>query len=64
MSKDESSVGVVPPTYDSEKGVARTPAHINHETFREDDFRTRNGLNLKSFQRRELLSSSWHSASL
>ncbi|KAF6788165.1 amino-acid permease inda1 [Colletotrichum sojae] len=52
MSKDETNVGVVPPTYDSEKGVARTPADAT-ETFREDDFRTRNGLNLKSFQRRD-----------
>ncbi|KAF6823039.1 amino-acid permease inda1 [Colletotrichum musicola] len=53
MSKDETNVGVVPPTYDSEKGVARTPADTT-ETFREDDFRTRNGLNLKSFQRRDM----------
>ncbi|OHE99405.1 amino acid permease [Colletotrichum orchidophilum] len=54
MSKEDAQVGVVPPTYDSEKGAHNTAGdgHIP-ENFREDDFMTRNGLNLKSFQRRD-----------
>ncbi|KAK1992967.1 amino acid permease [Colletotrichum falcatum] len=54
MSKEEAQVGVVPPTYDSEKGAAGTVGNSNgSDDFREDDFRTRNGLNLRSFQRRD-----------
>ncbi|KAK0371577.1 amino acid permease, partial [Colletotrichum limetticola] len=54
MSKEDAQVGVVPPTYDSEKGARHTAGdgHVP-ENFREDDFMTRNGLNLKSFQRRD-----------
>uniref|UniRef100_L2FVT7 Amino-acid permease inda1 n=1 Tax=Colletotrichum fructicola (strain Nara gc5) TaxID=1213859 RepID=L2FVT7_COLFN len=58
MSKDEADVGVTPPNYpyDSEKGTTTKAAtgtgHVP-ENFREDDFLTRNGLNLKSFQRRD-----------
>ncbi|KAI8243827.1 Amino-acid permease inda1 [Colletotrichum sp. SAR 10_99] len=58
MSKDEADVGVTPPNYpyDSEKGTttkaATATGHVP-ENFREDDFLTRNGLNLKSFQRRD-----------
>ncbi|OHW94190.1 amino-acid permease inda1-like protein, partial [Colletotrichum incanum] len=54
MSKEDAQVGVVPPTYDSEKGAHNTvgEGHVP-ENFREDDFRTRNGLNLRSFQRRD-----------
>ncbi|KAF9875056.1 hypothetical protein CkaCkLH20_07322 [Colletotrichum karsti] len=54
MSKHETDVGVTPP-YDSEKGPAHHTPGDGHvpETFREDDFMTRNGLNLKSFQRRD-----------
>ncbi|OLN96418.1 Amino-acid permease inda1-like protein 1 [Colletotrichum chlorophyti] len=54
MSKEDATVGVVPPTYDSEKGPGNAlgdghaPANL-----RETDFMTRNGLNLKSFQRRD-----------
>jgi amino acid transporter len=42
--------------HDSEKGVhVASPGHGDvPEDFRESDFRTRNGLNLKSFQRRTL----------
>lgn len=56
MSKEDAQVGVVPPTYDSEKGARHTAGdgHVP-ENFREDDFMTRNGLNLKSFQRRECI---------
>jgi amino acid transporter len=41
--------------HDSEKGVrVASPGHGDvPEDFRESDFRTRNGLNLKSFQRRD-----------
>ncbi|KAK2015770.1 amino acid permease [Colletotrichum eremochloae] len=54
MSKEDAQVGVVPPTYDSEKGTHGTAGHSNvPENFREDDFMTRNGLNLRSFQRRD-----------
>ncbi|TDZ30771.1 Amino-acid permease inda1 [Colletotrichum spinosum] len=53
MSKEETNVGVAPP-YDSEK----SPVHHSgdghvQENLRESDFMTRNGLNLKSFQRRD-----------
>jgi len=59
MSKEDAEVGVVqpkydPPAYDSEKGDHGTVgSHNVPEDFREDDFRTRNGLNLRSFQRRD-----------
>ncbi|KAK1966030.1 amino acid permease [Colletotrichum sublineola] len=54
MSKEDAQVGVVPPTYDSEKGTHGTVGNSNvPENFREDDFMTRNGLNLRSFQRRD-----------
>jgi hypothetical protein len=44
--------------HDSEKGTdplkhTTSPRHGQNETFREADFMTRNGLNLKSFQRRK-----------
>ncbi|KAL0937301.1 amino-acid permease inda1 [Colletotrichum truncatum] len=54
MSKEETNVGVTPPTYDTEKTPVHAPGdgHVP-ENFREDDFMTRNGLNLKSFQRRD-----------
>lgn len=42
---------------DSEKGHERRPSAGDGsvpQNFREQDFMTRNGLNLKSFQRREL----------
>jgi amino acid transporter len=44
--------------HDSEKGTdplkhTTSPRHGQNETFREADFMTRNGLNLRSFQRRE-----------
>lgn len=58
---DETKHATVSP-HDSEKGPEispRRPSVIggtdhNLETNREADFMTRNGLNLKSFQRREL----------
>ncbi|KAK2055846.1 amino acid permease [Colletotrichum caudatum] len=53
MSKDDAQVGVVPPTYDSEKGANSAGDRSVPDDFREDDFRTRNGLNLRSFQRRD-----------
>ncbi|EFQ34942.1 amino acid permease [Colletotrichum graminicola M1.001] len=54
MSKEDAQVGVVPPTYDSEKGAHGTVGSNGvPDDFREDDFRTRNGLNLRSFQRRD-----------
>lgn len=55
MSKEDATVGVVPPTYDSEKGTHTAVGNgLVNETNRESDFRTRNGLNLESFKRREL----------
>ncbi|GJC97560.1 amino acid permease [Colletotrichum higginsianum] len=53
MSKEDAQVGVVPPTYDSEKGAHNSVGNIHETDNREDDFRTRNGLNLRSFQRRD-----------
>ncbi|KAK2048338.1 amino acid permease [Colletotrichum somersetense] len=53
MSKEDAHVGVVPPTYDSEKGANSAGDRHVPDDFREDDFRTRNGLNLRSFQRRD-----------
>ena len=45
------------PTEDSEKGVGQTSRRAGHdgvpENFREHDFMTRNGLNLRSFQKRK-----------
>jgi hypothetical protein len=45
------------PTHDSEKGVGQTARRAGHdgvpENFREQDFMTRNGLNLRSFQKRK-----------
>ncbi|KAJ0161612.1 Amino-acid permease inda1 [Colletotrichum tanaceti] len=53
MSKEDAQVGVVPPTYDSEKGAHNSVGHVHESDNREVDFRTRNGLNLRSFQRRD-----------
>ncbi|TQN64652.1 Amino-acid permease inda1 [Colletotrichum shisoi] len=53
MSKEDAQVGVVPPTYDSEKGAHNFVGDLHETDNREDDFRTRNGLNLRSFQRRD-----------
>ena len=69
MSKEEHAVGTTPPSHtsdelpshhDSEKGhIAAEPGHaVAGENgvpanLREDDFMTRNGLNLRSFQRRK-----------
>jgi yeast amino acid transporter len=43
--------GTTPPAYDKEPAV--NPDEHHEYTGREEDFMTRNGLNLKSFQRRD-----------
>ena len=64
MEKEHHTVDTAgSPHTDSEKGPARRPS-AGHDgvpqNFREEDFMTRNGLNLRSFQRRECS----HSASV
>lgn len=57
---ESKTLDMSPSPHDSEKGaesITKAPTHgdgVISDTGREDDFMTRNGLNLKSFRRREL----------